>query len=191
MSPERRHASRSPHHPPRRPAGPRRRCATTGASEWDAELASLADVPPRYRRPIRRAARRLCRRVLAAAAEHRRLRLDRRRAARRAAAAAARRLRAHRRRHPRRWAWRRRSRCSASPTRSCSGRCPTRSPDRIVTLWETRDASTTSRSTSRPGNFLDWRERARSFEYLAGVEPWSHRLRRRRPRPEVWSSRPR
>jgi putative ABC transport system permease protein len=45
-------------------------------------------------------------------------------------------------------------------------------PDRIVTLWETRQDSA-ERLEVAPANFLDWRERLRSFDLLAGVEPWS------------------
>ncbi|MCA1586023.1 MAG: ABC transporter permease [Acidobacteria bacterium] len=45
-------------------------------------------------------------------------------------------------------------------------------PDRIVTLWETRgdDAALLE---AAPANFLDWRERATSFEYLAAADPSS------------------
>src|SRR5687767_1385077 len=44
--------------------------------------------------------------------------------------------------------------------------------DRIVTVWETRAPADEPLEVA-PGNLLDWRERAQSFEYLAGVEPWS------------------
>jgi putative ABC transport system permease protein len=44
--------------------------------------------------------------------------------------------------------------------------------DRIVTLWETRGESEELLDVA-PANFLDWRERARSFEHLAGVVPFS------------------
>ncbi len=44
--------------------------------------------------------------------------------------------------------------------------------DRVVTLWETRRDSA-ERLEVAPANFLDWRERLRSFDSLAGVEPWS------------------
>jgi putative ABC transport system permease protein len=59
-------------------------------------------------------------------------------------------------------------------------------PDRIVTLWETRAPSTEALEVS-PGNLLDWRARATSFEHLAGVEPFSLDVIAK-PRPEVWPS---
>jgi putative ABC transport system permease protein len=56
--------------------------------------------------------------------------------------------------------------------------------DRIVTLWETRGDDAELLEVA-PANFLDWRERARSFEHLAGVTPWSLDVVEG-PRPEVW-----
>jgi predicted permease len=44
--------------------------------------------------------------------------------------------------------------------------------DRIVTVWETRAPSSEPLDPA-PGNFLDWRDRARSFEFMSGVEPWA------------------
>jgi putative ABC transport system permease protein len=44
---------------------------------------------------------------------------------------------------------------------------------RIVTLWE-RQADSPARADVAPGNYLDWRARATSFQYLAGAEPYSH-----------------
>jgi putative ABC transport system permease protein len=44
--------------------------------------------------------------------------------------------------------------------------------DRIVTVWETRAPSNEPLDPA-PGNFIDWRERARSFEFIAGVDPWA------------------
>lgn len=44
--------------------------------------------------------------------------------------------------------------------------------DRIVTIWETRTASNELLEAA-PGNILDWRDRARSFEFMSGVEPWA------------------
>jgi putative ABC transport system permease protein len=58
--------------------------------------------------------------------------------------------------------------------------------DRIVTVWETRAPADEPLEVA-PGNLLDWRERAQSFEYLAGVEPWSLDVVAN-PRPEVWFS---
>ncbi len=50
---------------------------------------------------------------------------------------------------------------------------PYRDADRIVTLWQTAPARGVEREEVAPANFLDWRERATSFEILAGFEPWS------------------
>jgi predicted permease len=57
-------------------------------------------------------------------------------------------------------------------------------PDRVVTLWE-RQLSTPGRLDVSPGNFLDWRQRATSFQFLAGAEPYS-RDYSDGERPEVW-----
>jgi putative ABC transport system permease protein len=57
---------------------------------------------------------------------------------------------------------------------------------RIVTVWETR-ASNSQPLEVAPGNLLDWRQRAKSFDYLAGVEPWALDVKGE-PRPEVWFS---
>jgi predicted permease len=59
-------------------------------------------------------------------------------------------------------------------------------PDRIVTVWETRAPSSEPLEPA-PGNFLDWRERTRSFEHLAGIDPWALDVAAE-PRPEVWFS---
>jgi hypothetical protein len=56
--------------------------------------------------------------------------------------------------------------------------------DRIVTVWETRAPEAEPLEVS-PGNFLDWRARAQSFDHLAGVEPYSIDVAAN-PRPEVW-----
>jgi putative ABC transport system permease protein len=45
-------------------------------------------------------------------------------------------------------------------------------PDRIVTVWETRGDSPELLEAS-PANFIDWRERSTSFEYLSSADPWS------------------
>lgn len=46
-------------------------------------------------------------------------------------------------------------------------------PDRIVTVWE-RPASSPTRTDVASGNFLDWRERARTFSILAAADPYSY-----------------
>ncbi len=45
-------------------------------------------------------------------------------------------------------------------------------PDRIVTLWETR-GDNPELLEAAPANFLDWRDRATSFEHLAAAAPSS------------------
>lgn len=50
---------------------------------------------------------------------------------------------------------------------------PYPAPDRIVTVWE-RQASETTPADVAPGNFLDWRDRARTFSHLAAADPYSH-----------------
>jgi putative ABC transport system permease protein len=61
---------------------------------------------------------------------------------------------------------------------------PYPSPDRIITLWETHETQREPLEVS-PGNFLDWRARAASFEFIAGIEPWSMDYRGG-ARPEVF-----
>jgi putative ABC transport system permease protein len=56
--------------------------------------------------------------------------------------------------------------------------------DRIVTLWETQLPGNDPLEVS-PGNVLDWRARARSFDHIVGVEPYSLDVAGD-PRPEVW-----
>ena len=58
--------------------------------------------------------------------------------------------------------------------------------ERIVTLKETRAPSDELLDVA-PGNVLDWRARAKSFEYLAAIEPWAMDIMTN-PRPEIWSS---
>ena len=55
MSLPRHFRARASHRRARRPRWCPPASATTGSAEWDAELASLDDVPARYRRPVRRA----------------------------------------------------------------------------------------------------------------------------------------
>jgi putative ABC transport system permease protein len=45
--------------------------------------------------------------------------------------------------------------------------------ERILTLWQRDREAGTARGWVAPGNFIDWRERAQSFEVLAGMEPFS------------------
>lgn len=45
--------------------------------------------------------------------------------------------------------------------------------DRIVTIWEENAESGLERDDVAPGNFLDWREQAKSFERLAALAPSS------------------
>lgn len=51
-------------------------------------------------------------------------------------------------------------------------RLPYPDPDRIVTVWETRGESPELLEAA-PANFLDWRDRATSFEHIAAADPWS------------------
>ena len=45
--------------------------------------------------------------------------------------------------------------------------------ERITTLWQTDTRTPGSRIEVSPANYLDWKERARSFELMAAVEPYS------------------
>lgn len=45
--------------------------------------------------------------------------------------------------------------------------------DRLVTVWQNDRREGNPRADVAPGNFLDWRDRARGFEGLAAVEPFS------------------
>lgn len=47
-------------------------------------------------------------------------------------------------------------------------------PDRVVTVWQRQSDSPAARLEVAPGNFLDWRARARSFRYLAAADPYSY-----------------
>ena len=46
-------------------------------------------------------------------------------------------------------------------------------PERLVTLWQTDPKNDDRPAAVAPANFIDWRDRARSFVHLAGMEPWS------------------
>ncbi len=50
---------------------------------------------------------------------------------------------------------------------------PFNQPERIVTLWENNTKDGIERDDVSPANFLDWRERSRSFEEMAFANPWS------------------
>jgi hypothetical protein len=50
---------------------------------------------------------------------------------------------------------------------------PYAEPERILTLSQ-RDLQTDDRAPAAPANFLDWRERTRSFEAMAAIEPYSN-----------------
>jgi hypothetical protein len=63
---------------------------------------------------------------------------------------------------------------------------PYPAPHRIVTVWETRAPDREPLEVA-PGNLLDWRARAQTFGHLAGAEPWSLDVAGN-PRPEVWFS---
>jgi putative ABC transport system permease protein len=151
--------------------------------EWRAELASLRDVPIRYRRPIRRAlgafadAFWLRQRSIADFDWIDDVRFGARQLARHSAFAitaisilslglAA-------------------TVTMFSVTDQILLRpLPYPDPDRIVTVWETRAPDLAPLEVS-PGNLLDWRDRMRSFEHLAGVAPNSIDVVAD-PRPEVW-----
>ena len=70
-------------------------------------------------------------------------------------------------------AWRHRWSRSASSRRSSSGRCPTRTTNALVTVWE-RHLASPARLEVAPANFLDWRARSQSFTHLAAGDPWSY-----------------
>jgi putative ABC transport system permease protein len=48
---------------------------------------------------------------------------------------------------------------------------PYRDPDRIVSIWEGNAARNRTRNVVGPANFIAWKERNRSFEYLGMVGP--------------------
>ena len=49
---------------------------------------------------------------------------------------------------------------------------PYRDPERLVTLWQNNGKAGVTRDDVSPANFLDWREQSRSFESMAGIEPF-------------------
>jgi putative ABC transport system permease protein len=46
--------------------------------------------------------------------------------------------------------------------------------DRLMTLWESNPTAGEAKDDVAPGDFLDWRERSRSFESMAGAIPFSY-----------------
>jgi len=53
---------------------------------------------------------------------------------------------------------------------------PYRDPDRLMTLWQTNPREGGARDEVAMANFLDWKERQRTFDNLAVIEPFSHEL---------------
>ena len=49
---------------------------------------------------------------------------------------------------------------------------PYRDAQRIVTIWQNNAKAGVSRNDVAPANFLDWQEQSRSFESMAGIEPF-------------------
>lgn len=64
---------------------------------------------------------------------------------------------------------------------------PFAQPDRIVTLWEHNPKDGIERDDVSPANFLDWRERNRSFAELASVNPYSFDYQGKSA-PETWQA---
>ncbi len=50
---------------------------------------------------------------------------------------------------------------------------PYQEAERIVTLWQQPNARPTDREDIAPADFLDWRDRARSFSHIAAIIPYS------------------
>jgi predicted permease len=66
-------------------------------------------------------------------------------------------------------------------------RLPFAEPERIVTLWENNVKDGIARDDVSPANFLDWRERATSFEKIAFANPYSLDYMNE-GEPETWES---
>jgi putative ABC transport system permease protein len=49
---------------------------------------------------------------------------------------------------------------------------PYREPGRLVSLWQNNTKQGVADNPVSPANFLDWRERSRSFEGMAAIEPF-------------------
>ena len=58
---------------------------------------------------------------------------------------------------------------SASSTRCCCGRCPTRDADRLAVVWEHNLPRDRKNNVVSPGNFIHWREMNQAFEDIAAV----------------------
>ena len=46
-------------------------------------------------------------------------------------------------------------------------------PERLVTLWQTDPGDGNRPVEVAPADFLDWRDRVRSFERVAAIDPWT------------------
>ncbi|MFN0107524.1 MAG: ABC transporter permease [Blastocatellia bacterium] len=64
---------------------------------------------------------------------------------------------------------------------------PFRQPERIATVWENNTKDGIARDDVSPANFLDWRERNRSFESLASANPYSLDYQGK-TEPETWQA---
>ncbi|MFY9610396.1 MAG: ABC transporter permease [Blastocatellia bacterium] len=64
---------------------------------------------------------------------------------------------------------------------------PFREPERTLVLWENNLKDGIERDDVSPANFLDWRERNRSFEDIAFVNPYSLDYQDG-PEPETWQT---
>ena len=53
---------------------------------------------------------------------------------------------------------------------------PYRDVDRVVTLWQNNLKGGVPRSDVSPANFVDWSEQSKSFEAMAGIEPFGFSL---------------
>ena len=53
---------------------------------------------------------------------------------------------------------------------------PYRDVDRVVTLWQNNSKSSIPRNDVAPANFVDWSEQNKSFEAMAGIEPFGFSL---------------
>ncbi|HLL74218.1 MAG TPA: ABC transporter permease [Pyrinomonadaceae bacterium] len=53
---------------------------------------------------------------------------------------------------------------------------PYRDAERVMTLWQNDIKAGKERDDASPANFIDWRERAESFEEMAALEPFGHNL---------------
>jgi putative ABC transport system permease protein len=53
---------------------------------------------------------------------------------------------------------------------------PYRDAQRVLTLWQNDLRAGKDRDDVAPANFVDWRERVKSFEEISALEPYSHNL---------------